>query len=135
MNSLSDLEANKSLVRRLFEDVIDGGDLNLADQLLRPDYIQHNPSAGQGIEGFKKYFTDLESTKKRMRVSSSFTIQHLMAEADHVVIYGETRMEGRLNLKFEAMDLFRIEEGKIAEHWDVIQGRGLLSSFVLLMTG
>ncbi len=53
MNSINDLEANKTLVRRLFEDVIDGGDLNLANQLLRPDYIQHNPSAGQGIEGFK----------------------------------------------------------------------------------
>ena len=69
MNSTIDLEANKMLVRRLFEEVIDGGDLNLADQLLRTDYIQHNPAAGQGIEGFKAYFTDVERTKKRLRGS------------------------------------------------------------------
>ncbi len=135
MNSVLDLDANKTLVRCLFEDVIDGGDLTLADRLLRPDYIQHNPSAGQGIEGFKTYFTDLERTKKRLRVSSTLTIQHMLAEADHVFIYAETRMEGAVNLTFEAMDLFRIREGQIAEHWDVIQGRGLLSSLVLLVSG
>jgi predicted SnoaL-like aldol condensation-catalyzing enzyme len=135
MNSIRDLDANKALVRRLFEEVIDGGDLSLADQLLRADYIQHNPSAGQGIEGFKAYFSDLERTKKRLRARSTMTIRHMLAEADHVFIYAETRMEGPVNLTFEAMDLFRIREGQIAEHWDVIQGRGLLSSLVLMVSG
>jgi predicted SnoaL-like aldol condensation-catalyzing enzyme len=135
MNSMNDLETNKTLVRSLFEDVIDGGDLSLADQLLRPDYIEHNPSVGQGIEGFKAYFTGLERTKKRLRVTSTMTIQHMLAESDHVCVYIETRMKGTLNLTFQAMELFRICDGKIAEHWDVIQGRGLLSSLVLLATG
>ena len=134
-NANTDLETHRALVRRLFEEVIDGGDLALADELLRPDYIQHNPSAGQGIEGFKAYFTDLERTRKRLRVTSSLTIHHVLAESDLVFIHSETRMEGMLNLKFLAMDLFRVEDGRIAEHWDVIQGRGLLSSLVLLMAG
>jgi predicted SnoaL-like aldol condensation-catalyzing enzyme len=135
MHENSDLEANKQLVLRLFKDVIDGGDLDLADDLLRPDYIQHNPSVGQGVEGFKKYFTDLERTRKTLRVRSSLTILQVVAEDDRVFIYGETRMEGAVNLRFEAMDLFRIEAGRIAEHWDVIQGRGLLSSLALIVAG
>ncbi len=63
------------------------------------------------------------------------TIQHMLAESDHVFVYSKTRMEGTLNLTFQAMDLFRIHDGKIAEHWDVIQGRGLFSSLVLLTAG
>jgi predicted SnoaL-like aldol condensation-catalyzing enzyme len=135
MSSINDLETNKALVRSLIEDVIDGGDLDLADQLLRPDYIEHNPSVDQGIEGFKAYFTGLERTRRRLRVTSTTTIQHMLAESDHVCVYIETRFEGTLKLTFQAMDLFRIRDGKIAEHWDVIQGRGLLSSLVLLAAG
>jgi len=38
-------------------------------------------------------------------------------------------------LTFEAMDLFRIEDGRTPEHWDVIQGRGLLSTVLLIVSG
>ena len=54
-NTLSDdstREANKALVRRVFEEITNGDRLELAAELLRSDYIQHNPSAGQGIAGF-----------------------------------------------------------------------------------
>ncbi len=60
------------------------------------------------------------------------TILHMLSEADHVFIHGEKRMAGTRNFTLQAMDPFRISEGKIAEHWDVIRGRGLLSSLALL---
>jgi predicted SnoaL-like aldol condensation-catalyzing enzyme len=135
MMAAGDGDANKALVRRLFEEVIDGGNSDLAEELLKPDYIQHNPSAGQGIEGFKAYFADLERTKRRLRAVSTLTILHLLAEGDRVYIHTETCMEGMVRLRFEAMDLFRVEDGKLAEHWDVIQGRGILSAMVLLAAG
>ena len=133
--TMTELTANKTLVRRLFEKVIDAGNTALADELLRPDYIQHNPSVGQGIEGFKEYFASLDQTKRRLRLASTMDILAIMAEGDRVSIYTETRMVGMVSLSFQAMDLFRIQDGKIAEHWDVIQGRGLLSATILLAVG
>jgi len=126
---------NKALVRRVFEEIIDGGRLELARELLRPDYIQHNPSVGQGVEGFIAYFTQLERTKKRLRVTSKLEILHEMAEGDFVFVHTSTTMKGPVALQFEAMDLFRVHEGLLAEHWDVIQGRGVMSALALLLSG
>jgi predicted SnoaL-like aldol condensation-catalyzing enzyme len=128
-------EANKALVRRVFEDIIDGGRLELAAELLRPDYIQHNPSVGQGVEGFVAYFTRLDRAKKRFGIRSSLSILHMLAENDSVFIHSTTRMEGIVTLEFETMDLFRVQEGRLAEHWDVIQGRGLFAALALLSVG
>ena len=135
MSNDSTGEANKALVRRVFEEIIDGGRLELATALLRSDYIQHNPSAGQGIEGFVTYFTQLERTKKRLRVRSTLSILHMLAEHDFVFIHTRTRMEGLVTLDFETMDLFRVQDGLLAEHWDVIQGRSVLASLALLTAG
>lgn len=129
------LERNKELVRRLFVEVIDGGDLDLADQLLQPGYVQHNPSAGQDIAGFKAYMRSLERTKRLLRADSEFEIHHVLAEGDRVLIHTETRFSGLVRLRFETMDLFRLEGGRIAEHWDVIQGRSLLSVLAGLVAG
>ena len=129
------LERNKNLVRRVFEEVIGQRRFELAHELLRPDYIQHNPSAGQGIDGFLAYFRDLERTQRRLRVTSTTEIVLLMAEADHVCAHTRTRMSGWISLDFTAMDIFRIEDGRLAEHWDVIQGRGTLSALALLLAG
>jgi predicted SnoaL-like aldol condensation-catalyzing enzyme len=128
-------EANKAVVRRVFEEIIDGGRLDLAPTLLRPDYIQHNPSVGQGIDGFVAYFTNLEQTKKRLRVDSELSILHMLAEDDLVFIHTKTTMKGLVTLEFETMDLFRLCDGLLAEHWDVIQGRSVLASLALLMAG
>ena len=128
-------EANKAVVRRVFEEIIDGGRLDLAPTLLRPDYVQHNPSVGQGLDGFVAYFTNLEQTKKRLRVGSELFILHMLAEDDLVFIHTKTTMKGLVTLDFETMDLFRLCDGLLAEHWDVIKGRSVLASLALLMAG
>ncbi len=131
----SPLESNKRLVRRLFEEVIGKRRFDLAHELLRPDYIQHNPSAGQGIEGFLAYFRGLERTQRRLRATSTTKIVLLLAEGDHVLAHTEARIDGWVSLRFTAMDLFRVEDGRLAEHWDAIQGRGMLSSLALMLAG
>ncbi len=135
MTDQDNLSANKALVRRLFEEVIDGGCLDLAPSLLRADYIQHNPSIGQGVEGVVAYFEQLERTKSRLRIQSTLEIRHMMAEDDLVFVHSNTRMAGVVTLDFEAMDLFRVQDGMLAEHWDVIQGRGVLAELALLTAG
>lgn len=135
MNELHDLERNKELVRRLFVEVIDGGDLDLADDLLKPGYVQHNPSAEQDVAGFKAYMRSLERTKRLLRADSELDIHHVLAEGDRVLIHTETRFSGVVRLRFETMDLFRVEGGRLAEHWDVIQGRSVLSVLAGLVAG
>lgn len=63
------------------------------------------------------------------------SILRVMAEGSRVCIYRKTRMVGAIHLQFEAMDRLRIEDGRIAGHWDVIQGRGLLSSLLSIVSG
>lgn len=135
MSNESACEANKTVVRRVFEEIIDGGRLDLAAELLRPDYIQHNPSVGQGIDGFVAYLEQLERTKTRLRVRSTISILHMLAENDFVFVHTKTRMQGIVTLHFDAMDLFRVQDGFLAEHWDVIQGRSVLASLALLTAG
>ena len=54
-----------------------------------------------------------------------------MAEDDLVFIHSHTRMAAVVTLDFEAMDLFRVQDGLLAEHRDVIQGRGVLAALAL----
>ena len=59
----------------------------------------------------------------------------MLAEHDFVFIHTRTLMEGLVTLDFETMDLFRVQDGLLAEHWDVIQGRSILASLALLTVG
>ena len=55
----SKLAANKKLVFDFWREVLEARHLDLADKYMRPDYMQHNPNAQTGIEGFKAYFSKL----------------------------------------------------------------------------
>ncbi len=111
------LEANKAVVHEFY---------NLAFNLKKPEeavakyvgpyYRQHNPSAGDGLEpfiafvrGFVKAFPSLHFDFKRQ-----------VAEGDLVVMHSHlVRIPGDSGVA--VMDIFRLENGKIVEHWDVLQ--------------
>ena len=101
-------------------------DLSVLDDIMRDDYIQHNDIAEQGKAGFIALF---EQTFKAMP-DFKYTINRLVAEDDFVVAYCTTSGThtddywlnvpphgGKLN--FDVVDIFRVQDGKIAEHWDV----------------
>jgi predicted SnoaL-like aldol condensation-catalyzing enzyme len=111
------LEANKAVVRALYVRVFNQHDISAADVLLRPDYIQHNPNVPGGREGFKKAFGDMFLLVPDAHVQ----VLHLVAEGDLVVAHvlntatipGTTR-----KLEQPGLDLFRVQDGQLAEHWD-----------------
>lgn len=124
-------DANKALVAELYEKVIGGGDLDRADRLLAPDYIQHNPNVPTGREGFKRYFAGIHA---RFRIDVE--ILSVIAEDDMVVVHVEQRVRSRLfALTIVAMDRFRIDNGRIAEHWDVMSGKSFLDRLMLEIAG
>ncbi len=112
----SDLEANKQLVRQLYEGVFNGKDLSLIDQYLPENYRQHNPTVADGREGFRQFASFLTTTYPQMRVD----IKRVVAENDFVVLHVHAKFSPE-DSGSAITDYYRIEAGKIVEHWDVIQ--------------
>jgi predicted SnoaL-like aldol condensation-catalyzing enzyme len=124
--------ASKALVLEFFEKVLLGGDLSLAPEYLREDYIQHNPQIPGGLDGFVTYFTEINATLKQMNATISGEIEHVVAEGDMVCVFVAYKIEGPMEVNFRAADLFRVENGMIAEHWDVRQGATLRDHQILM---
>jgi predicted SnoaL-like aldol condensation-catalyzing enzyme len=119
-------ENNKKLVEEFCNSVFVNHDLTRLEYFMKEDYIQHNADVPQGREGFRSFF---EQTFKAMP-DFKYTLNKIIAEENMVWIYCTTTathtdapwldVEPRGNrLKFNVVDIFRIEDGKIAEHWDV----------------
>jgi predicted SnoaL-like aldol condensation-catalyzing enzyme len=109
-------EANKRAVIEFYDLAINKKDFAAASKYLGPRYIQHNPTAPDGAEGLKGFieflrakFPELKSEIKPAWVDGDYVILHV-----HSVREPGTR--GRA-----IVDIFRLENGKIVEHWDVIQ--------------
>jgi len=122
---MSEIEKNKKLVETLCTTVFQKHDFSRLNEIMRDDYIQHNEDVPQGRTGFKEFF---EQMFKAMP-DFTYTIKKIVAEGDTVMMYSTTTAthlgEWLGNpptgnkLKFDVVDIFRIENGKIAEHWDV----------------
>ena len=81
-----------------------------------PSYIQHNPQAADGFEAFVQFVTGFVEQFPQL----SLDIKRAVAEGDLVVTHSliKTSPEDRGTA---AADFFRLEDGKIVEHWDVLQ--------------
>jgi predicted SnoaL-like aldol condensation-catalyzing enzyme len=112
----ADLEANKKIVVDFYEKGLNQKDFDAAAKYFGTRYIQHNPSAPDGIEGFKRLVAFL----KEKFPNSHSEIKRVIAEGDFVILHvhsvSEPGQRGRA-----IVDMFRLENGKIVEHWDVIQ--------------
>ncbi|HZV58140.1 MAG TPA: nuclear transport factor 2 family protein [Sphingobium sp.] len=109
-------EANVQLIRDLFDKVLIPMDKTLVDDFIAEDYLQHSSLAEPGREALKRWldFVRVESPQATQK------IYRMIAEDDHVVSHQHvTRWPG--DTGFAVMDIFRIENGKIVEHWDVVQ--------------
>jgi predicted SnoaL-like aldol condensation-catalyzing enzyme len=112
----ADPEANKKIVVDFYNLALNQKDFDAAAKYFGPRYIQHNPSAPDGAEGLKGLVTFL----KEKFPNSHSEIKRVIAEGDLVVLHvhsvREPGQRGRA-----IVDMFRLENGKIVEHWDVIQ--------------
>ena len=113
------LAANKRLVYDMYRIVLQAGLADRAGEFIAEGYIQHNPNAGQGLAGVQDY---VRNTRPEREITDRLELPliHLMAEGDHVMtafVRPETDAEGSTYYS-TWFDLYRIEDGKIAEHWD-----------------
>ncbi len=124
-------EENKKLLGAFAESVLVKKDLSAVDTYMLPDYIQHNPLVKQGASGFREFFSDWFECVPDWRCS----VKKIVAEGDEVWVYGTyagTLQKDWLGIaasgqeySIDAVDIFRLQDGKLAEHWDVMDIYGL----------
>lgn len=111
------LQQNKRVVARLFDEVFHGPgpglNLEVIDEIVADDYIQHNPHAGQGRDGLKKFVSELLPLPEGLDASTVLQANYI-AEGDFVVRQ-EIRNHGML------IDIFRVKDGLLREHWDAFR--------------
>jgi predicted SnoaL-like aldol condensation-catalyzing enzyme len=89
---------------------------NAVEQYVGDEFIQHNPNIETGKQGFIQFFERMAREHPRKRV----TIKRVFAEGDHVILHCLQEWPGVQN--FATVDIFRLNaDGKIVEHWDVMQ--------------
>jgi predicted SnoaL-like aldol condensation-catalyzing enzyme len=113
------LAANKQLVYDMYRIVLQAGLADRANEFIADDYIQHNPNAAQGLAGLIDY---VRSTRPERPIKDTLDLPliHLMAEGDYVTtafVRPEKDANGETYYA-SWFDLYRIENGRIAEHWD-----------------
>ena len=109
-------EANKKVVLDLYEKGINQKDFEAAAKDFGPHYTQHNPRAADGVEGFKA-FIDFLKAKFRNYHSE---IKEVFADGDYVILHvHNVPAPGQRGAAI--VDIFRLENGKVVEHWDVRQ--------------
>ena len=112
----ADPEANKKVVLDFYEKGLNQKDFEAAAKHFGPKYIQHNPTAPDGIEGFKAFI----AMRKEKFPNAKSEIKRVLAEGDFVMLHVHgVREPGERGVAI--VDIFRLENGKIVEHWDVIQ--------------
>ncbi|KTC86983.1 ester cyclase [Legionella brunensis] len=106
----------KQAVTEFYQKAINEKNFTAAEGYLGPWYIQHNPLAQDGIDGFKQYIDYLKTNYPQ----SHSEIKRVFAEGDYVILHVHSIKEP--GTKGQAIiDIFRLENNKIVEHWDVIQ--------------
>jgi steroid delta-isomerase-like uncharacterized protein len=132
-------ESNKVLARRVFEEVLNGHNLDLLEEVAVPDYIEHNPLPGQGtgIDGIRDRYSMLFNA-----FDFHFDVDDVIAEGDKVVLrwtHTGTHIGAFLGMpptgrsyRTTGIEIWRVEGGKLAEHWDVVDVFGQLMQLGLI---
>jgi predicted SnoaL-like aldol condensation-catalyzing enzyme len=109
-------EANKKTVLEFYEMALNRKDFDAAAKFIGPRYVQHNPTAPDGPEGFKAFLNFL----REKFPDSHSEIKRVFADGDYVILHVHSvREKGRRGRA--VVDIFKLEDGKIVEHWDVVQ--------------
>lgn len=109
-------KTNIATVRAFYDAGLNQKDFAAASRYLGDHYTQHNPNAADGPEGFKAFLAFL---REKFPQSHS-EIKEAFADGDRVILHVHAvRQPGDRGSAI--IDIFRLDHGKIVEHWDVVQ--------------
>ena len=115
------LAANKRLVYDFWREVLEAGHMDLAPKYMLESYIQHNPNVPTGRAAFIEFFSKM-SKPKPIESTIKAPLVAVVAEGDLVILsFVRKAADPKDKTKTYTttwFDMFRVEGGKIAEHWD-----------------
>jgi predicted SnoaL-like aldol condensation-catalyzing enzyme len=114
-------EQNKALVLRAFDTLFNQRDYAAAEAFWSPSYIQHSAHIEPGREGLFRLIRSLPPTLK-------YEHAEIVAEGDLVIVHGRFSGNGDGQPNLVSADIVRIENGLLAEHWDVLQDESTKSA-------
>ena len=135
MTSSDTAVRNSEVVRRVYDEVLNEGRLEVLDELAAPDHVEHNPfpQQSQGVEGLKQ-----RASMVRAAFNPHFTIEHLIADGDKVaVIWSNSGTHVGEWFGFaptgktvvtRGVDVHLLRDGRLVEHWDVVDVSAFLIS-------
>jgi steroid delta-isomerase-like uncharacterized protein len=127
-------EQNKDLVRRFYEEVWNKGNLTVADELMATDVVDHTapPGLPPGLEGHKQLvimfrtpFPDLDSTIEDQVAEGDTVVSRLIVRGTHKGEFFGVPPTGK-QFTIASIDLDRLANGKIVEHWSIADQLGLM---------
>ena len=135
-------EENKAVVRREMEELFNqGGNLDVADEIIAPNYVSYEPTSGEvrGIEGAKQF----AATYREAFPDLQNTIEDMVAEGDKVVVrfrgrgthQGETEAFGPptgKRMEMTGITIKRLSDGKIVEAWTNFDALGMMQQLGLI---
>lgn len=114
---MTDIEHNKAVVRAFYEMAFnDKQPAEAVERYAGSEYVQHNPQAPDGTEAFVQFVTGFAAQFPELHVD----IRRIVGEGDVVVTHGLIKTSPA-DPGTVAADFFRVQDGKVVEHWDVLQ--------------
>ncbi|MBB6563176.1 putative SnoaL-like aldol condensation-catalyzing enzyme [Acidovorax soli] len=110
-------QANTKLVLEFYEVVLNGKNADAAARYVAADYIQHNPRVPTGLAPLQGFVRELQRSAPQARS----TVKRVVAQGDLVVLHSHAQRGGPEDRGMALVDIFRVHQGKIVEHWDVMQ--------------
>ena len=103
---------NKEIVAKFYDEVFNAWDTSKLDEYMLPTYKQHNPTVEDGRDGFARFCERFFAAHPKME------IVHMVEEGDLVMVFFKCTVDFGVN---KVCDIYRMENGMLAEHWDVVQ--------------
>jgi predicted SnoaL-like aldol condensation-catalyzing enzyme len=109
-------QANKQAVIEFYEKALNQKDFEAASRYIGNRYTQHNPTAPDGPQGLKGFIAFLRDKFPQ----SHSEIKRAFADGDYVILHVHSVREPGTRGR-AIVDIFKLEDGKVVEHWDVTQ--------------
>ena len=110
------MEENKKTIAAFYDAALNQKDFEKASQYLGSRYTQHNPGAADGPEGLKAFLAFLREKSP----NNHSEIKRIFADGDYVIVHVHAVREPGTRGN-AIIDIFKLENGKVVEHWDVVQ--------------
>ncbi len=107
-------EKNKQDAMTAYQRIFGDLDVAAVDEFMTSNFIQHNPTIADGPEGVKQL---LEMLVSQGTPKQKIDFKHVLADGDVVILHSRYEMAGK---EWRFIDIYRIENGKLAEHWDAM---------------